>query len=117
MNTVLVRYGHSVRTKQYTKKLDRKIRSKSGDIDENEIIQWLGETFGIFLPVSGRMTQKSVCLWRHREHGNSKKRWSQRRFEPSQGTGVKKMINDNVSSELISLWFASMHGAASSIQI
>ena len=30
--------------------------------------------------------------------------------------GVKKMINGNVSSEFISLWFASVHGATSSIQ-
>ena len=43
MNTVLVRYGHSVRTKQYTK-----IRSESRDIDKNDIVQRLGETFGIF---------------------------------------------------------------------
>ena len=34
MKTVLVRYGHSVRTKQYTKKPERKIRSESRDIDE-----------------------------------------------------------------------------------
>ena len=48
MNTVLVRYGHSLRTKQYTKKkTERKIRSKSRDIDEKDIVQWLGETFGI----------------------------------------------------------------------
>ena len=58
----------------------------------------------------------SVCLWRHREHGDSKTRWRQRRFEPSQETGVKKTINGNVSSEFISLWFASVHGAASYIQ-
>ena len=71
-----------------------------------------------FPPVSGRMTSNSVCLWRHREgvHGDSNKRWSQRRFEPSQETIVKKMINGNVSSEFISLWFAYFHGAAGSIQ-
>ena len=65
-----------------------------------------------FPPASGQMTPINVCLWRHREHGDSNKRWRQRRFEPSQETGVKKMINGNVSSEFISLWFASVHGAA-----
>ena len=40
MNTVLVRYDHSVRTKQYTKKKpERKICSESRDIDENDIVQ------------------------------------------------------------------------------
>ena len=29
-------------------KPERKIRSESRDIDENDIVQWLGETFGIF---------------------------------------------------------------------
>ena len=48
MNTVLVRYGHSVRKKQYTKKSERKKCSKSRDIDENTIVHWLGETFNIF---------------------------------------------------------------------
>ena len=74
-----------------------------------------GSLFNV-TPASGRMTPINVCLWRHREHGDSNKRWRQRRFEPSQETGVKKMINGNVSSEFISLWFASVHGAASSIQ-
>ena len=69
-----------------------------------------------FPPASGRMTPINVCLWRHREHGDSNKRWRQRRFEPAQETGVKKMINGNMLSEFISLWFASVHGAASSIQ-
>ena len=57
-----------------------------------------------FLPASGRMTLYIICLWRHRKHGDSNKHWGQRRFEPSQETGVKKMINGNVSSEFISLW-------------
>ena len=48
MNTVLVRYGHSVHKKTIYKKPERKIRSESRDIDENQIVQWLGETFGIF---------------------------------------------------------------------
>ena len=69
-----------------------------------------------FPPASGRMTPINVYLWHHREHGNSNKSWRQRRFGPSQETGVKKIINGNVSSEFISLWFASVHGAASSIQ-
>ena len=46
----------------------------------------------------------------------SNKCWRLERFEPSQIMGVKKMISGNVSSELISLWFASVYGAASSIQ-
>ena len=45
-----------------------------------------------FPPASGRMTPINVCLWRHREHGNSNKRWRQRRFEPSQETGVKAIL-------------------------
>ena len=98
-------------------KNERKIRSKSRDIDENDIVQWLGEVnVRHFPPASSRMTPISVCLWRHREHGDSNKRWRQRRFKPSQETGVKKMINGNVPSEFISLWFASVHRAASSIQ-
>ena len=39
MNKVLVRYGHPVHNKQYTKKTERKIRSESRDIDENKIVQ------------------------------------------------------------------------------
>ena len=69
-----------------------------------------------FPPASGRMTPTSVCLWRHKEHGDGNKRWRQRRFEPSQEMVVKKMINGNLSSEFISLLFASVYGAASSIQ-
>ena len=69
-----------------------------------------------FLPISDRMTPNSVCLWNHKEHGDSNKRWCRRQFEPSQETGVKKMINGNVPSEFISLWFVSVHGAASYIQ-
>ena len=50
------------------------------------------------------------------EHGDGNERRRQRRFEPSQEMGVKKMINDNLSSEYISLLFASVYGAANSIQ-
>ena len=48
MDTILIQYGLSVRTKQYTKKPERKICSESRDIDEKDILQRLGETFGIF---------------------------------------------------------------------
>ena len=68
-----------------------------------------------FPQASGRMTPVNVSLWRHREHGDSNKHCRQRRFEPSKETWVKKMINGNVSSEFISLWFASVHVAASYI--
>ena len=46
----------------------------------------------------------------------SNKRWRQMRFEPLRETGVKKIINGNVSSEYLSWWFASEYGATSSIQ-
>ena len=39
MNTVLVRYGHSVHKKTIYKKPERKIRSESRDIDVNKIVQ------------------------------------------------------------------------------
>ena len=49
MNTVLVRYGHAVRTKQYTRTRTQNTQcSESRYIDENDIVQLLGETFGIF---------------------------------------------------------------------
>ena len=38
----------TVHKKQYTKKPECKTRSESRDINENDIGQWLGETFGIF---------------------------------------------------------------------
>ena len=47
MNTVSVRYGHSVR-KKLIQKTKRKIRSESRDIDYNKFIQRLVEAFGIF---------------------------------------------------------------------
>ena len=49
MNTVLVRYGHTVR-KNNIQKNERKICSESRD--ENKIVQWLGETIGIFRPLA-----------------------------------------------------------------
>ena len=40
MNTVLVRYGYSVHTKQYTKNPNAKHAAlESRDIDENDIVQ------------------------------------------------------------------------------
>ena len=116
MNTVLVRYGYSLRTKQYTKK-----KTRTQNTQWKQRYRWkryrsmTRRNVRHFPPASGRMTPINVCLWRHREHGDSSNRWRQRRFEPSQETGVKKMINGNVSSEFISLWFASVH-CASSIQ-
>ena len=62
------------------------------------------------------MTPKGVCLWCHREHGDSNERGRPRQLEPSEETGVKKMTKDNVSSELVALWFACVYEAASSIQ-
>ena len=46
LNTVLVRYGYFVPTKRY-KNPERKPRSDSRDIDENKLVHWLGERFGI----------------------------------------------------------------------
>ena len=92
-----------------------KIRSKSRDIDENDIVQWLGETFGIFRRLAAEWRQLVFVYDVIREHGDSNKRRRQRRFKPLQETGVEKMINGNVP-EFISLWFASVHGAVSCIQ-
>ena len=39
MNMPLVRYGHSVCTKPFTKKPERKTGSESRDISENDIVQ------------------------------------------------------------------------------
>ena len=53
INTVLVRYGHSVQTKQFTKNPTAKHTVKA-DISMKTIgiiVQWLGETFGIFRPL------------------------------------------------------------------
>ena len=68
MNTVLVRYGYYVHTKRYEKKTERKTRSKSRYIDENKIVHWLGETFGIICRIA---TESHLIpfLWRHTEHG------------------------------------------------
>ena len=48
MNTVLVRYGHSVRTKQYTKNPNAKYAVKAEISMKTISFKWLGETFCIF---------------------------------------------------------------------
>ena len=106
MNTVFVRYGHSVHKKQYTKNPNAKYAVKADrDIDENKIVRWHDETFGIFRPL---VAEWRWILFVYDVIGNMAIATSidrgQRRFEPSQETGVKKMINGNVSSEFISLW-------------
>ena len=96
-------YGHSVCTNQYTKYPNAKHAVKIGrDIDENNIVQRLDETFGIFrqlraewsriacvYDVMGNMVATSV-ITRGADSGHCKK-W--------------KMINRNMS-ELVSLQFA-----------
>ena len=97
------------------KKNERKTRCKSKDIDENNIVQWLGKTFGIirrlaaewrrirFYDVIGNMAGSNKRCSR----GDSSNR--------TQEKGVlKKTINGNVPSEVVSLWFASVYGAAAS---
>ena len=115
MNTVLVRYGHSLCTKQYTKNPNAKYAVEA-EISMKTISFNVSAKRSVFPPASGRMTPINVYLWRNKEHGDSNKCWRQRRFESSQETDVKKMITVNVSSEFISLWYANVHGAASSIQ-
>ena len=49
MNTVLVRYGHSVREKQYTKNPNAKYAVKAEiSMKKKKNVQRLGATFGIF---------------------------------------------------------------------
>ena len=63
MNTVLVRYGHSVRTKRTIyKKLEHKTHSESRDINENNIVQWLGETFRIFHQLAAEWCQIALII-------------------------------------------------------
>ena len=94
-------------------KPERKTRSESRDINENKIVQWLGESFG------SACIRRQAAEWRRlrfydviRNMASSNNRWRQRRLESSQ----ENMINGKMSSELILLWFASVYGAASSIQ-
>ena len=89
------------------KKPKRKICSESRDFDENKIIQWLDEMFGSF--------RRLAAEWRRQAFvydvigsmaigtNNVDARGDSGQFGPSQETGVKKMINGNVSSEFISL--------------
>ena len=79
----LLRYGYYVRTKRYEKKNPSAKDSERRDIDENKIVQWLGETFGII--------RRLAAEWRripfYDAIGNmagSNKRWRQRQFKPSQ---------------------------------
>ena len=62
MNTVLVRYGHSLCKKQYTKKNQRKICSESRDIDGKQNRVMTRRSVRHFPPASDRMTPNSVCL-------------------------------------------------------
>ena len=83
------------------------------NIDKNKIVQWLGDTFGVIprLAAEWRRIPSYDVIW---NMAGSNKRWRQRRFEPSQEKDVlKKIINGNVSSELILLWLASVYGASS----
>ena len=96
--SVLVRNGHFVRKKQYTKNPNLQNMSV-----ESRSYRWKQNAFNDssdnvqhFPPVSSRMyAELAFVIWRHREHGDSNKRWRQRRFEPSQETGVKK--NDQMA--------------------
>ena len=84
MNTVLFRYGYYIRTKQYEKNPNAiKTRNESRDINENKIVQWLGETLGII----GRLAAEWRWIPFYDVIGNmagGNKHWRQRRFEPSQ---------------------------------
>ena len=96
------------------KKIKCKTRCESRDIDENKIVQSLGETFGMIRRLATEWGGKPFYDVTGHMAG-SNKRYRQRWFEPSQEWFLKKMINDNVSSDLILLWFASVYGAASYI--
>ena len=115
MNTHFVHYGHSVRTKQYTKHPNAKHAVKA-EISMKTILFSDSAKRSAFSTGLRPNDATSVCLWLHREHGDGKKRLRQRRFVPSQDVCVKNMINGNLSSELILLLFTSVYGAASSIQ-
>ena len=92
MYTILVPYGHSVfeqnniqKTRTQNMQWKQRYRWKQNRSMSRRNVRH-------FPPVSDRMTPNSVCLWRHRGHGDSNKRWRQRQSKPSQETGVKKMI-------------------------
>ena len=109
MNAVLVRYDHPFRTKQYTKKSKHKHAVKA-KISMKKILFNIWAKRAAF-PASGRVSPNTVCVWRHREHGNSNKRRHKWRFEPSQEMCVQKMANGNVCYELNLLWFTSVYGS------
>ena len=75
----LVRYGNYVRTKRYEKKPERKTRIESRDINENKIVQWLGETLGIIRRLAAEWRRKPLYDVIGNMAGSNK----QRRFEPS----------------------------------
>ena len=70
-----------------------KRRTESRDIDKT-----------IWFIDSAKSSEYSAAEWRRIEFvcdiimgmAGSKKRWRKRRFEPSQETGLKKMVNGNV---------------------
>ena len=95
---------------------ERKSRTESRHIDEKNIVQWLGETFGIFRQLAAEWRRIAFEYYLFWNISSSNKHWRQSRFETSQETVVKKIINGKVSSVLISLWFASVYGATSSNQ-
>ena len=78
MNTVLAQYGHPVRTKQHTKNPNIKHAVKAEISMKTISLNYSAKRSCIFL------TPNSVCLWRHKEHGDSNKCWHQRQFKPSQ---------------------------------
>ena len=82
MNTVVVRYVHPVRTKQYTKKRTQNTQWKQGYRWKRYRSMTRRNVRHFPLPI-GWMTPKSVCLWHHQEHGDSNKRWRKRRNQPS----------------------------------
>ena len=92
------------------KKPKRKIRSESRDIDENDIVQRLGETFGIFrrLAVEWRRIPFVYDVIENMAIATSVARCDS---SHRKRRGIQKIINGNVSSEFISLWFVGVHGS------
>ena len=59
-----------------------KTRSESWGISENNIIQWLSETFGIFRWLAAELCQITFVYEVIGNMAGSNKRWRQRQFEP-----------------------------------
>ena len=59
MNTVLVRYDHSVRTKQYTKNPNAKHAKKAEISMKTILFSDLGETFSIFLRLAAEWRRQA----------------------------------------------------------